>query len=141
MVETREIAEGEIDLRNLEYVDGGYDLALREGLQSMELYGQPFLYSVFNLHDLRRVISTGMTRDGSQDNVIYAYTHEQLKWEDNGNPNAFGRLAYDCIEPAIAVYDKGQFLPAKFADSNYGYEFINLNLRTLALKGIISLIL
>lgn len=140
-IEAREITEGEIDLRNLEYVDDGYDIALREGLLARELYGGLFLYSVFNLSDLGRVILTGMTRDGSVDNVIYAYTHEQLKWGDNGNSNAFGRLVYDCMEPAIAVYDRGKFLPAKFADSNYGYEFINLNLKTLALRGIISLIL
>jgi len=140
-IRKRKFIEEEIDLRNLGYIDGGYDSALREGLLGMNLFGQDFLYSVFSLGDLQNVTSTGMTRDGSRDNIIYAYTYEQLKWEDNGNPNALGRLAYDCVEPAIAVYCKRQFLPAEFANSDYGYKFINEDSKTEALKGIVCLIL
>ena len=139
---TVNMAREAIDLTSAsEYADGEHEQLIREGLAGAGMFGDGFLYSVFHRENIGRVLSTGMTRDASADNVVYAFRADQLIW-DNGLPNCLKTRCKEVNdEPAIAVYDRSHLKPADVADSEYGYAFRHPQRRTEALRGIVELII
>ena len=138
---TKKILRASINLKGVSpYIEGELDARILQGLADARLLSKDFLYSFFDLRNLKRVQNSGTTRD-SRDNVIYAFKRDQLVWEsDRPNCSIKDRVKED-LNPAIAVFDRQYLKPAILAESSFGYSFKDSSKRTEALVGIAKLLM
>ena len=137
----KKIRRFKIDLRRTcEYVDGEYEKIICDSLLQRRLFHDNFLYSFFNLSDLKRVMSTGSTRDITN-NTIYAFNRTQLFIPGRRHNCTVRERLKEDLCPALAIYDGKQLKSAYITESHYGYEFRSPENRKAALLGIAEILM
>ena len=99
-----------------------------------------YLYTAFNYARARTVSATGLTIPPNEP-YVYAFTRDQLAW-DNEQANCLKtRLKEVATNPGIAVYDGTHLVPGADALSDFGYRFKRRAQARNALSGIVRIIL
>lgn len=126
-----------IDLSKVSgYIEGEEDKKIRGQLIKHGLYNQNCLYSVFNGKREKQVLETGNYIEGNPDS-IFAFTKDKLGWEtEEPFHNHIKNLTRDYTLPAIAIYDKNQFVQDHSRGTNWEYFFKNPDKKLEALLGI-----
>jgi len=143
---TVRIARGTIDLSNISgYCDGEEDEVVRKELRKQRLYGDDFLYTIFDYGKVRRLLETGATTSEClNEGIIYAFNFRQFVWDGADGPpantNIPSRLAKDYLPSGLAVFDR-EFLEngGDKVQSDYGYVFKNPHERLDALRGVFKI--
>ncbi len=111
------------------------DFILQSKLQTHELFGETFLYSVVDANRFKELAKRGTYLEGE---IIFAYNNRQLGFTDARiKPNLNASLR-QYSSPGIAVY-KASHLRIPNKATEYEYRFIDPTQKRAALEALVKI--
>lgn len=120
------------------YVNGEHDEIIAKVLTKNKFFSQDYLYSVVDGNKSDRLAKNGTYRD----NIIYAFSRDQLLWENPISNQGLERYVRQYSNPALAIWNRSQFddhNSIEKAESSFAYQFKNPDKKQNSLIALVKL--